>query len=183
MSIATTATSTNTNTTVVDHPLAENVRPLSPTRSLLVSYIIDLYSCKPTKKKFSFYTEDALFEDPFMIAPGLANIKAQFYGITKIFSESTPKNYKIVKNDENIIEIDLTQRYLVALIKKEIIHNSFIRLELDADEKIVKHTDLWDEKPLYHEGTIGGISSFFRRTNAKIVSKLVRIPETTIEIN
>ncbi|CAG8493573.1 4981_t:CDS:2 [Ambispora gerdemannii] len=173
----TTDTATSTDTTVVDHPLAENVRPLSPTRGLLISHIIELYSCKPTREKFRFYNEDALFEDPVMIAPGLENIKAQFYAMPKIFSKSTPDSYKVLKNDEHIIEIDLNQRYFVALFNKEIVHHSFIRLELDTNEKIVKHTDLWNGKPLYHEGIIGGISSFFRRTNARLVSTFVRIPE------
>ncbi|KAG9295408.1 hypothetical protein G9A89_013437 [Geosiphon pyriformis] len=159
------------------HPLADNLKPLSKEREQLVSYVLDLYQCKPTKEKFNFYSENALFEDPISYAVGLANVKAQFYAMPKVFAKSTADSYKIVKNEEKSIEIDLRVIYTLALFKKDIAVNSLAVLDLNDEGKIVRHADLWDGKPLRKEGIFGTISMFLRKTNATVVSTFMQIRE------
>ncbi|CAJ0913101.1 11785_t:CDS:2 [Entrophospora sp. SA101] len=68
--------------------LVSNIPPLNQEREKIVSDILDLYSCKPSEEKFNHYSNDVIFEDPLMYCTGIKNIKAQFYGMPKLFTNS-----------------------------------------------------------------------------------------------
>jgi hypothetical protein len=151
--------------------LGENVIPLNDERIELVNHILDLYSCKPSKECFKHYDEQVIFEDQLMYTTGLSNLKAQFYGIPKIFVKATTINYKILENTLNVLRISLSQKYLLPFIGRAFVLESEIFLEFNEDKKISKHTDLWYGKQPIVQGEI------LRKGAAKIVSTLVKVPE------
>ncbi|CAJ0637902.1 1681_t:CDS:2 [Entrophospora sp. SA101] len=142
--------------------LVSNIPPLNQEREKIVSDILDLYSCKPSEEKFNHYSNDVIFEDPLMYCTGIKNIKAQFYGMPKLFTNSVTETLEVQQNDSNILKF---------------IQNSVVILEFNNDndgqgKKIKKHSDLWDGKPLPVNGGV------IRKTLAKLVSTCIKIPES-----
>ncbi|CAJ0828476.1 174_t:CDS:2 [Entrophospora sp. SA101] len=139
--------------------LVSNIPPLNQEREKIVSDILDLYSCKPSEEKFNHYSNDVIFEDPLMYCTGIKNIKAQFYGMPKLFTNSVTETLEVQQNDSNILNV--------------------VILEFNNDndgqgKKIKKHSDLWDGKPLPVNGGV------IRKTLAKLVSTCIKIPETAL---
>ncbi|CAJ0637911.1 1687_t:CDS:2 [Entrophospora sp. SA101] len=133
--------------------LVSNIPPLNQEREKIVSDILDLYSCKPSEEKFNHYSNDVIFEDPLMYCTGIKNIKAQFYGMPKLFTNSVTETLEVQQNDSNILKFSFNQCYTLPLLKKNKVQNSVVILEFNNDndgqgKKIKKHSDLWDGKPL-----------------------------------
>ncbi|CAJ0754467.1 7635_t:CDS:2, partial [Entrophospora sp. SA101] len=157
--------------------LVSNIPPLNQEREKIVSDILDLYSCKPSEEKFNHYSNDVIFEDPLMYCTGIKNIKAQFYGMPKLFTNSVTETLEVQQNDSNILKFSFNQCYTLPLLKKNKVQNSVVILEFNNDndgqgKKIKKHSDLWDGKPLPVNGGV------IRKTLAKLVSTCIKIPES-----
>ncbi|CAJ0913097.1 11783_t:CDS:10 [Entrophospora sp. SA101] len=159
------------------HPAFPSIgRDCSDVKEKIVSDILDLYSCKPSEEKFNHYSNDVIFEDPLMYCTGIKNIKAQFYGMPKLFTNSVTETLEVQQNDSNILKFSFNQCYTLPLLKKNKVQNSVVILEFNNDndgqgKKIKKHSDLWDGKPLPVNGGV------IRKTLAKLVSTCIKIPE------
>jgi len=149
--------------------LGENVIPLKGEREEIVNHVLDLYCCKPSEDCFKHYDNDVIFDDPIIYTTGLSNLKAQFYGMQKLFVKSTTVDYKIVENIPNVLRIDLNQKYTLPFVGRAVVHNSQIILEFQ-ENKISKHIDCWNGKPT-------GEAGILRKGIAKIVSVIVTIPK------
>ena len=108
-----------------------------------------------------------------MYCVGINNIKAQFYGMPKMFTDSTTESLEIQQNEPNLLKLSFNQRYTIALVKKQIVQNSVVTLEFDNDgqdqeKKIKKHSDLWDGKPLSSNKGLG-VSTYISPTMYIIV--------------
>jgi len=150
--------------------LGENVIPLKSEREEIVNHILDLYSCKPTEACFNNYDNDVIFDDPIIYTTGLSNLKAQFYGMQKLFVKSTTVDYKIVENTPNVLRINLNQKYTLPLVSRAVVQNSQIILELN-ENKITKHIDCWSDGKPTGEGGI------LRKGIARLISVFVKVPE------
>lgn len=147
--------------------LADNVIALMSDREEIVNHILDLYSCKPTEECFKHYSDDVIFDDPIIYTTGLSNLRAQFYGMYKLFVKSTTISYKILENTPNTMRINLKQRYTLPFVSRAVVQNSEIILEIH-EGKITKHIDSWDGKPT-------GEGGILRKGVAKLVSVFVKV--------
>ncbi|CAI2188152.1 16724_t:CDS:2 [Funneliformis geosporum] len=151
--------------------LNDNIIALDNERQEIFKNIVSLYSCKPKKECFKYYDDSVIFEDPLMFAAGLPNLKAQFYGMPKVFVKSTTKKYKILENSPNYLKFELEQKYELPFVGRAIVQKSQITLEFSPENrKIIRHTDLWNGKPI-------GEGGMLRKGAAKLVSTLVWVPE------
>lgn len=151
--------------------LCENVIPLKDERIELVNYLLDLYSGSPTKECFKHYDDNVTFEDPLLYTTGLSNLKAQFYGTSKIPVKSSIIEYKILENTLNVLRISMTQKFLLPFISRAFVLESEIILEFN-ENKICKHRDLWYGNQPIVKGEI------LRIWAAKIIATFVKVPES-----
>lgn len=149
--------------------LVEGVIPLKDERLEIVNHILDLYSCNPTEECFKHYDNDVIFDDPIIYTIGLSNLKAQFYGMQKLFVKSTTVDYKILENTPNVLRMNLNQKYTLPFVGRAVVQNSQIILEFN-ENKITKHIDCWNGKPT-------GEGGILRKGIAKLVSVFVKVPE------
>jgi len=149
--------------------LGEKVIPLDGEREEIVNHVLDLYSCKPSEECFKHYGNDVIFDDPIIYTTGLSNLKAQFYGMQKLFVKSTTVDYKILENTPNVLRINLNQKYTLPFVGRAVVHNSHITLEFN-ESKISKHIDCWSGKST-------GEGGILRKGIAKIISLIVTIPK------
>ncbi|CAG8676108.1 3171_t:CDS:2 [Funneliformis caledonium] len=156
------------------HPndnLGKDVIKLDADREEIFNHIVDLYCCKPTKECFKHYDDDAIFEDPLIYAAGLQNLKAQFYGLPKVFVKSTTQSCKILENTPNYLRFELEQKYVLPFVGRAMKINSQIKLEFSPEnKKIIRHTDLWYGNPIGKEGML-------RKGAATLVSMFVSVPK------
>ncbi|KAL0888621.1 hypothetical protein Bca101_012604 [Brassica carinata] len=94
----------------------------------IMPHILNLYGSCATAKDFDMYAPNASFEDPLTHAQGVKQIKSAFYSLSKVFGESRIVEYHIQESD-------------IAPGKKE-------------NDKIVRHEDWWDKKPLRNRDTV-----------------------------
>lgn len=68
--------------------------PRQPTQQekTIIDEVLSLYQLKPTHQSYAHYSPNAVFHDPVSIAKGLDEIKSQFNGMPKLFSESVTKS-------------------------------------------------------------------------------------------
>ncbi|KAF3566708.1 hypothetical protein DY000_02019787, partial [Brassica cretica] len=106
-------------------------------------------------KDFDMYAPNASFEDPLTHAQGVKQIKSAFYSLSKVFGESKIVEYHIQESviapGKKEILIDNKQHY--KLLGKNIHMISLIKLYVE-DDKIVRHEDWWDKKPLRNRDTV-----------------------------
>ncbi|KAL1921678.1 uncharacterized protein VTP21DRAFT_10320 [Calcarisporiella thermophila] len=150
---------------------------LNAERQNIVDDILKLYQLEPTHERFRHYAADAVFEDPIAHAVGIGSVKAQFFGMPKVFNKSVTENYSITKNEPDEINIDLNQRYTFAIINKEKLLNSLVVLKFNDEGKIILHQDLWDKKPLNKEGILGSFGDMVRKVSAKVLKWTISIPK------
>lgn len=149
--------------------LAEGVIPLDHDREKILYQILDLYSCRLSKDCFESYEDDVIFDDPIIYTTGLSNLKAQFYGMQKLFVKSTTEKYQVLENTPNVLRINLNQKYTLPFVSRAVVYNSEIILQL-RENKITKHVDCWNGKSSGGEGMI-------RKGIAKVFTLLVSVPE------
>ncbi|KAI0476583.1 hypothetical protein GGR56DRAFT_694167 [Xylariaceae sp. FL0804] len=148
---------------------------LSGREKLVVGSVLDLFEGNPTLKHLSLWSRDATFTDPLTVAQGYDKYAAQWYGLPAVFNPIQILSHRVTSGG-NPIELDLTNRYVVKGVKKEQVIDSKIKIELDADGKVVKVEDRWNDK--LPEGTI---SEAFRKLNAVTVPTLVKVPKNEEE--
>ncbi|CAH8382161.1 unnamed protein product [Eruca vesicaria subsp. sativa] len=121
----------------------------------IMPHILNLYGACAKAKDFDMYAPNASFEDPLTHAQGVKQIKSAFYSLSKVFGESKIIEYHIQESDiapgKKEILIDNKQHY--KLLGKNIHMISLIKLYVEND-KIVRHEDWWDKKPLRNRDTV-----------------------------
>ncbi|CAF1791004.1 hypothetical protein YC2023_120816 [Brassica napus] len=121
----------------------------------IMPHILNLYGSCAKAKDFDMYAPNASFEDPLTHAQGVKQIKSAFYSLSKVFGESKIVEYHIQESviapGKKEILIDNKQHY--KLLGKNIHMISLIKLYFEND-KIVRHEDWWDKKPLRNRDTV-----------------------------
>ncbi|KAL8538878.1 hypothetical protein ACS0TY_000761 [Phlomoides rotata] len=121
----------------------------------IIPHILNLYASRATPQDFEIYAPNATFEDPLMCAHGIQQIKSAFYSLAKVFSESRIVDYSI---EENVVspgkmEITIDNKQYYKFMGKDIDVISLIKLHTE-DDKIVRHEDWWDKKPIWSRETV-----------------------------
>lgn len=147
---------------------------LSDMQKLQVGSVLDLFAGKPTVKKLSLWSDDAVFTDPLTIAEGRKQYSAQWYGLAAAFSEIERLSLS-VKSSGNPIEIDLKTRYKMKGIGTEKTIQSLVNIHTNGD-KIVKVEDKWDG-----EIPDGAFAKVFRNLNSVAVPAFVSVPKSEEE--
>ncbi|KAL3718082.1 hypothetical protein ACJRO7_003250 [Eucalyptus globulus] len=121
----------------------------------ILPHILNLYASRATPHDFEIYADDASFEDPLMSAHGVKQIKSAFYSLTKVFSESRIVEYTVKENliSPGKYEILIDNKQYYKFLGRNIDMISLIRLYVEND-KVVRHEDWWDKKPLKSRDTI-----------------------------
>ncbi|KAJ8615425.1 hypothetical protein MRB53_034797 [Persea americana] len=114
-----------------------------------------VYASSATPADFDIYAPDASFEDPFMSARGVKEIKTAFYSLPKVFSESRIVEYNV---RENVInpgtgEILIDNKQYYKIFGKNLFLTSLIKLYIE-DGRVVRHEDWWGKKPLWNRNTV-----------------------------
>ncbi|KAH8886415.1 hypothetical protein GQ53DRAFT_750688 [Thozetella sp. PMI_491] len=148
---------------------------LSQSQKILVGSVLDLFEGNPTLKHLALWSKDATFADPLTIAQGYDKFAAQWYGLPALFSPIKIQRHSVTSSG-NPIEIDLSNKYVVKVIKKEQVMDSKVLIHVDAEGKIGKVEDKWNGK--LPEGVI---SETFRKLNAVTVPAFVKVPKTEDE--
>eukprot|EP00268_Persea_americana_P053647 TRINITY_DN6093_c0_g2_i1.p1 TRINITY_DN6093_c0_g2~~TRINITY_DN6093_c0_g2_i1.p1 ORF type:complete len:178 (+),score=32.59 TRINITY_DN6093_c0_g2_i1:174-707(+) len=121
----------------------------------IIPHILKLYASSATPADFDIYAPDASFEDPFMSARGVKEIKTAFYSLPKVFSESRIVEYNV---RENVInpgtgEILIDNKQYYKIFGKNLFLTSLIKLYIE-DGRVVRHEDWWGKKPLWNRNTV-----------------------------
>jgi hypothetical protein len=138
-------------------------------KEAILQNILSLYCCKPSDEIIqTLYTEKSIFEDPISCAKGLSEISSQWYSMPKIFKESVTDSVTFLENEstDRYLCYKLVQTYTFKLLSKKKTMTSQVTLLLDNNNKIIRHQDLWDEKPLSES------FKYFRLLNAKLIKLL-----------
>ncbi|XP_057852909.1 uncharacterized protein LOC131063153 isoform X2 [Cryptomeria japonica] len=122
----------------------------------IVPHILNLYGCSAKAHDFEIYAPNATFEDPFMSANGVKQIKSAFYSIPKILIDNK-QHYKVMGKT-----IDLT---------------SLIALQVEHG-KIIRHEDRWGKGPLKNRHTVsvplvGRVAEGFRKCTGLITHAMM----------
>ncbi|GLJ55484.1 hypothetical protein SUGI_1191510 [Cryptomeria japonica] len=145
----------------------------------IVPHILNLYGCSAKAHDFEIYAPNATFEDPFMSANGVKQIKSAFYSIPKILSEGKIVEYSVQENETSPgsgeILIDNKQHYKV--MGKTIDLTSLIALQVEHG-KIIRHEDRWGKGPLKNRHTVsvplvGRVAEGFRKCTGLITHAMM----------
>nr|POF18077.1 hypothetical protein CFP56_13488 [Quercus suber] len=148
---------------------------LDDQQKTVVGSVLDLFAGRPSLAKLQLWADDATFSDPLTVAKGRSQYEAQWYGLQAAFSEIERLNHQVTSSG-NPIEMDLSTRYVVKGIGKEQKIDSKIKIWVDAQGKIERCEDRWN-----NELPEGSISNAFRRLNAVSVPKMVGVPKNAEE--
>lgn len=130
---------------LVGSVLDASIVPPSPSHSFAQSLILllQLFAGDPTRKHLALWDSKATFADPLSIATGVDRFAAQWYGLAALFSPITIQSHKVI-SDGNPVEFELSNKYVVKVIKKEQVINSVVRIHVGPDGKIAKVEDKWN---------------------------------------
>ena len=151
----------------METPILMSDLPLA--RQQLVTNIVKLYSNEgsPELVRKVYSTDNNMsFEDPISHAIGFKQVLSQWYSLQKIFAVSITEDVNILENSPNLLRFKLDQVYTFKKPAKSKSMSSVVVLELDNNDKVINHKDLWNGKELPKK------IHFLRRINAKIVKKM-----------
>ncbi|KAH7165244.1 hypothetical protein EDB81DRAFT_754020 [Dactylonectria macrodidyma] len=109
---------------------------LSPHEKLL------LYEGNPTLKHLSLWSPRATFSDPMGIMVGYSEYAAGWYGIPALCRDTQIQSHAVISAG-NPIKLDLSNKYVVKGINKELTIDSAVRIYIDKDGKIDEVEDRW----------------------------------------
>lgn len=142
---------------------------------LLVGSVLDLFEGHPTLKHLSLWRRDALFADPITSAAGYDKFAAQWYGLAALFQPIRIQSHEVISGG-NPLELNLTNKYVLKGLQKEQVMSSRVKIHVDADGKIEKVEDRWNDKL-----PDGPVSEAFRKLNAVTVPAFVKVPTSEEE--
>ncbi|SPO26541.1 uncharacterized protein UTRI_04130 [Ustilago trichophora] len=151
------------------HP---SVEPSSETAQLIKD-AMDLFSAKPSAAIFArSWSPNAIFADPICHAHGSRQYLAQWYGMPAAFAHSETLEWKLIKQEPNLVEYVQKQRYkLKGLGMTKDMISTVVMQRNEQSGKITRFEDRWNHKPL------GGVFGWpFRRLNALTLPFLVAVP-------
>jgi len=147
---------------------------LSESQKFLTGSVLDLFAGRPTVKKLSLWTDDAVFTDPLTIAEGRKQYSAQWYGLKAAFSDIKRLSCQVTSSG-NPIEMDLKTLYKVKGLGTEQTIDSKIKIHYEG-EKITKVEDRWnDQLPE------GAFANAMRNLNSVVVPAFVGVPKSEEE--
>lgn len=149
---------------------------LDEQKKTLVGSVLDLFAGRPSRPKLRLWDDNATFEDPITIAKGRERYEAQWYGLSKVFSEIERLHHEVTSGG-NPITMDLRTRYVVKLLGKEQTIDSKVNIFYDENTNKITHVqDKWDDKL-----PDSSFLKYFREVNAVTVPKLVSVPKSDEE--
>ena len=142
----------------------------------IIESIFDVYTCQNSVNQDyiidTFYNENAVFEDPIIIAHGIRQIKSQFHSLNSIFSKINVIRETALEetslNGKTIV-VSNTQIYKIEnqFFSKEISLDVITSLTFSDEGKIMYHRDVWQqysfESPKFLKKLTGMASSFLFR--------------------
>ncbi|KAI1486769.1 hypothetical protein F5X96DRAFT_688378 [Biscogniauxia mediterranea] len=152
---------------------------LSPHQKVLVGSVLDLFEASPTLRHLSLWSDDATFADPLTEARGRARYAAQWYGLAALFGPAAVQRHQVVSaagdgdGDGDLIEVAVSNRYVVRGLRTAHLIDSLVRIHVDADGKIARVEDRWDDEDLPD----GSVKEAFRKLNAATVPMVVKVPK------
>ncbi|TVY17292.1 hypothetical protein LARI1_G005493 [Lachnellula arida] len=171
------ASNPNTNTTSTDYtPHPTSSIPLPPSRQKIVNSICALYSGSASEEHMRVYAEKAVYDDPWSFCDDRFKIAGQWYGIPKIMGSSKTLATEIVSSTDKEIVFKLQQEYRPKLMPVGKAVNSLVSLALEregAEEKVVYHKDMWNEKDYSHEG----LGKVMKTLNGDYLTGITRPPK------
>eukprot|EP01083_Nonionella_stella_P040003 108793_1 len=138
-------------------------------RENIIEQVLNLYNCRPNRNTEFIYEKDATFEDPFIYMNNKNAITAMIHGLPLITRE--------FKTDSDTIE-----HYEDAILIK---HNVTFQLGIwfrgsfpctqylllnDTNDKIKKHKNMWNNKPLFH---FHGVTKCFKYINGNWIARTI----------
>lgn len=103
-----------------------------------------MFAGRPSVKKLSLWSDNAIFEDPLTKAEGRKQYSAQWYGLAAAFSEIERLSHQVTSSG-NPITLDLKTTYVVKGIGKEQSIASVVKIHTEND-KITKVEDRWNDQ-------------------------------------
>ena len=86
-----------------------------------------------------------MFADPITSAAGYDKFAAQWYGLAALFQPIRIQSHEVISGG-NPLELDLTNKYVLKGLQKEQVMSSHVKIHVDADGKIEKLEDRWNDK-------------------------------------
>jgi len=154
-----------------------NVAPtlrLNSGQERLILSILDLYAGKSSEEALSLWKDDAEFVDPLTHAYGRKEYASQWYGLPKVFDPIEIQHYQVKSLGKPIL-MDLTNKYTLRGVGKEVVLNSTVAIHVDEKSGLIeKVEDRWNGKELSE----GPVREAFKRLSAKTVPLFVNLPPT-----
>lgn len=130
---------------------------LDDKQKTLVGSVLDLFAGRPSLAKLQLWADDAIFSDPLTVAKGRKQYEPQWYGLQTAFSEIERLSHEVTSSG-NPIEMNLSTRYVVKGLGKEQKIDSKIKIWVDAQGKIERLEDRWNDS--LPDGSISNVSLF-----------------------
>eukprot|EP01111_Echinosteliopsis_oligospora_P014796 TRINITY_DN5676_c0_g1_i1.p1 TRINITY_DN5676_c0_g1~~TRINITY_DN5676_c0_g1_i1.p1 ORF type:complete len:161 (+),score=33.79 TRINITY_DN5676_c0_g1_i1:240-722(+) len=156
---------TTTYTTMMDDKFVNSV----------MEDIVTLYEGKPNEQAFKHFSDGAQFEDSISNSIGIKEVKAQFYAIPKVFDPICLSKSVDSVNDK-FITLKLSMKWIVKLVRTEVLIDHTIKLKLDKNNKITHFEDRWyNYDPNIQIPIIAWAHRIARRTNGWFMPKFITI--------
>ncbi|RDB29512.1 hypothetical protein Hypma_015872 [Hypsizygus marmoreus] len=156
-------------------------RSIQPHEESIIKGIKEMYSCSPTENTFKIYTEDATFHDPVGIAKGVESIRAQFFGLTKIFPRADILRFRVLENPPTVpkstILIDQDVSYFrdakSSSPTKTV--NSLLALKVNDAHLVTSHDEQWDHQKssTSSDGFFGMLNEQRKKITASLTDSVV----------
>ncbi|GLJ55483.1 hypothetical protein SUGI_1191500 [Cryptomeria japonica] len=153
----------------------DQIKKLGPLSRNIIPHILNLYCCAATGSDFEIYHPNATFEDFYMRAYGVKEIKSVFYSVPKIVSEGKIVEYSVKENETSpgCGEILIDNKQIYKFLGKTINMTTLIVLQVE-NGKIIRHEDRWDVKPFMNRHTVsvpllGRVAEGIRRCSVLMV--------------
>lgn len=124
----------------------------------VVGSVLDLFQGKASKQRLAYWREDSVFEDYMNKAVGKKEVEGHWYGLLKVMNDIRMLGHKVIKVDpeENVVEVETQVKYTLAVIQKEQVIDSTVRIEVDGDGMVRRVQDMWGGR--LPEGSIAKVS-------------------------
>ncbi|GLB35319.1 putative NAD-binding protein [Lyophyllum shimeji] len=133
------------------HEAPDDHTQLKPGHQRALNDLRELYGGRPTLEILErSWHEDAEFEDPLTICKGYSQYAAQWYAMSKLFSESKTLESRVMSStiSPNRLVFWQSQQYTTRFLKRQMIINSIIIVDFDEEGKILRMVDQWQGNDL-----------------------------------
>eukprot|EP01083_Nonionella_stella_P095270 267421_1 len=129
--------------------IMEKSEKIQQNRRKIIDEVMNSYNGKPNRETELIYAANATFENPVAYMRGKKSIIAMIHGLPMLMRELKIDSSEIEHYEDAIVIKHNATIQMGIWFRKTIPHTQYLQLN-DENNKIEKHLDMWNHKPLFH---------------------------------